>query len=165
MPGIFRPLHLSSSPSFYIVHHLGFPDSFLNAPEHNIEACDTGFLYPMGSPIAEIASLLPRVERPPHDHPIFLSICHSPWHFLNQRSLALVRGFLALYMTTVIALSLYVEISYAKRGPLFVFGADNVSYFFQVVYYWISFVSFCMIIGHLCKSNLAFRLSSGRCSI
>ena len=52
-----------------------------------------------------------------------------------------VRGFLAVYMTTVLALDVVFEIVYAGRGRLLPFFISNVSYAIQIVYYWITFVS------------------------
>ena len=59
--------------------------------------------------IPEIAPLLPRPYLPPHDHPIFLRVCHSQWRFLNQKALSIVRIAIAVYLTTILALSLLVH--------------------------------------------------------
>lgn len=90
--------------------------------------------------MADTEPLLPKANMPPHDHPIFLRVCHSPWLFLGQKSLMIVRGLLAVYMTTVLALDLTFEIVFAGRGRLFLFFIGNVSYLIQIIYYWITFV-------------------------
>ncbi len=88
----------------------------------------------------EVAPLLPRPDRPPHDHPIFLRVCHSPWRFISQKTLLCIRSAIAVYLTAVFALSLFYEIAFAKRGKLFAFSAGNVSFAIQIAYYWISAV-------------------------
>lgn len=163
MPKLSRPI-IIKSPSLYVVHHLESLDSFLNAPEHDIEACDTGILYPTGSPTAEIAPLLPRSARPSHDYSISLRVCHSPWHFLNQRDLTIVRGFLALYMSLAIALNVFVEITCKKSGQFFVFRAENVSYFIQLNYHLLSFVRPHRSVSKRFTLTRFLHCSFGRCS-
>ncbi len=90
--------------------------------------------------MSDTQPLLPKANVSPHDHPILLRVCHSPWLFLGQKSLMIVRGLLAVYMTTVLALDLTFEIVYAGRGRLSPFFVSNVSYVIQIIYYWISFV-------------------------
>lgn len=91
--------------------------------------------------MVETTPLLPQANNPPHDHPIFLRVCHAPWPFIGQKTLIAVRGLLAVYMTAVLALDFVFEIVYAKRGRLLVFFISNVSYTIQITYYWITFVS------------------------
>jgi len=142
MPGPFgSPYHLPPSPSFYIVHHTPYIRSFLDAPSHTLDSCTTALRVHRTPSMAETTPLLPQANNPPHDHPIFLRVCHSPWLFLGQKSLIGVRGFLAIYMTTVLALDLVFEIVYAKRGRLLLFFISDLSYVIQIIYYWITFVS------------------------
>ncbi|KAL9127767.1 MAG: hypothetical protein Q9217_003425 [Psora testacea] len=87
--------------------------------------------------MAETAPLLPQANRPPHDHPIFLRVCHSAWPFLGQAKLLTTRSMIAAYLTVVLALSLYWEVKYAT-GKQWVFEASNISLMVQVIYYWIT---------------------------
>ena len=92
--------------------------------------------------LSETAPLLPLPNRPSsHDHPIFLRVCHSPWPFLNQKTLFCVRIVIAFYLTTILGLSVWYEIAYAQRGKLWGFDPGNVGLVVQGVYYWISAVS------------------------
>ena len=89
----------------------------------------------------ESTPLLPRSNRPPHEHPIFLRVCHSPWYFLGQRALLLLRGLIATYMTAVLAVAIDYERREATHGQRFVYKAGPISFVVQIIYYWISTVS------------------------
>ena len=89
----------------------------------------------------ESTPLLPRSNRPPHEHPIFLRVCHSPWYFLGQRALLLLRGLIATYMTAVLAVAIDYERREATHGELFIFKAGPISFVVQIIYYWITTVS------------------------
>lgn len=92
--------------------------------------------------MAETTPLLSHASRPPHDHPIFLRVCHSPWRSLRQRGLLLVRTMIAVYLTTALALGVYYECKLAHRNArLYPFYASTVSLFIQLIYYWITAVS------------------------
>lgn len=88
----------------------------------------------------ETTPLLPRSNRPPHEHPIFLRVCHSPWYFIGQRSLLLLRSLTAIYLTAILGIALDIEINTKKIGDLFAFNANHISFVVQVVYYWITAV-------------------------
>lgn len=88
----------------------------------------------------ETTPLLPRSNRPPHEHPIFLRVCHSPWYFIGQRSLLLLRSLTAIYLTAILGIALDFEINTKKIGDLFAFNASHISFVVQVVYYWITAV-------------------------
>ena len=90
----------------------------------------------------ERTPLLPNSDRPPpHENPVFLRVCHSPWYFLDQKSLLLLRGLLAIYMITVLAFSIEYSIKHNHHEEQFVFNASHISFFVQTVYYWITAVS------------------------
>ncbi len=91
--------------------------------------------------IPEIAPLLPKPNAPPHHLPLFLRICHSPWRFLRQKALSTIRIAITLYLTFILAISLFYEIAYVQHGKLYAFRAGNISLLLQVVFYWISSVS------------------------
>lgn len=107
---------------------------------HMLSATDPS---PMSS--AEVAAhltpLLPRTKSPPHAHLIFYRLCHSSWSSINQRVLIETRGFLAIYMTAILALELASEILNRERGRDFIFLLSNFSYAIQTAYYWMTFVS------------------------
>lgn len=107
--------------------------------------------------------LLPRVKSPPHEHPIFHRLCHSPWDSINQRVLIGLRGSLAVYMTIILALELSYEIVNRERGKYFVFLLSNFSYALQTIYYWITFVSSAHIPRFL-LALIIFGCRSGQCS-
>ncbi|MCJ1385627.1 hypothetical protein MMC17_008750 [Xylographa soralifera] len=86
----------------------------------------------------ESTPLLPRSNRPPHEHPIFLRVCHSPWYFLGQRALLLLRGLIATYMTAVLAVAIDYERCEATHGELFIYKAGLISFVVQIIYYWIT---------------------------
>lgn len=135
--------YLNSSRSFYVVHHSGFLDSFLNTPEHSLHDCGFVTFTHRSATMAETTPLLPHANRPPHDHPIFLRVCHSPWRFITQKGLFAVRLTLAVYLTMALALSIYYECKFADRtAKLFPFYASTVSLVIQMYYYWITTVKF-----------------------
>ena len=96
---------------------------------------------PPFSAMAERTPLLPTSNRPPHSHPIFFQVCHSPWRFLPAKALLPIRMFIALYMTTILAFQLYLEIGPQRIGKFFAFEINNISLLLQVIYYWITSVS------------------------
>ena len=133
--------YLNSQRSFYVVHHTGILDTFFNSPEHGLQNCAPENYSLGSSPMAETNPLLARPNRPPHDHPIFLRVCHSPWALIPQKKLLLIRSALALYLTVAFILSFVYDHKYANRtSKLFPFYATSVSSFIQVLYYWITAV-------------------------
>ena len=133
------PFRLAGSPSFYIVYHSSFLYSFFDTREHSLHECVTdGHL--ISTSTAETAPLLPRASRLPCDHPIFLRVCHSPWHFISQRALLIFRMLLAFYFSVTLGLSIFFEVFRTKRGKFFTFAAKNISLLIQLIYYWITVV-------------------------
>ncbi len=130
---------LAHRASFYVVHHSGFLDPFFDADEHTLRDCDLNNYFPRSETMVETAPLLPQMNRVPQDHPIFLCVCHSPWPFLRQKALLIVRGTLAVYMAAVLVLSVLKDCNgpYAK---FVAFDARNLSYAIQTIYYWMSAV-------------------------
>ena len=96
---------------------------------------------PPYSTMAERILLLPTSNRPPHNHPIFFQVCHSPWRFLPAKALLPIRMFIALYMTAVLAFQLYLEIGPKKIGKFSAFEIYNISLLIQIIYYWTTSVS------------------------
>ncbi|KAI9724354.1 MAG: hypothetical protein M1812_000422 [Candelaria pacifica] len=90
--------------------------------------------------VSETNPLLPRAEDLPQEPSIFLRVCHSPWLFISDRTLAIIRGLIACYLTVIFAADVDFEVVDAKRGKLFFFMMGTGSLFIQIVYYWISFI-------------------------
>ncbi|KAL2043925.1 hypothetical protein N7G274_003445 [Stereocaulon virgatum] len=90
--------------------------------------------------MAETTPLLPRPNRPPHEHSIFQRVCHSPWYHLDQRGLFFTRGFLALYLTTTLVFGIIRESRSENRviARLLPFDASLISFVIQTIYYWIT---------------------------
>ena len=133
--------YLNSSRSFYVVHHSGFLDSFLNTPEHPLRDCNFDRFTHRSATMAETTSLLPQAFVANHNPNLFLRACHSSWPILRQKRLLAIRAITALYLTMALALSILYECSYAKqRAALFPFYASTVSLFIQVCYHWIATV-------------------------
>lgn len=145
MPLLFhKQFHLSKSRSFYVVHHFSFLDSFLNSEEHSLENCPLDRLLLRSDTMAEREPLLPRQNRPSHQHSIFQLVCHSPWYYIGQRSLLFARSFLALYLSAVLGLAVYYECTpgHRKHAKFFPFHGSTISFVVQVIYYWITAVCF-----------------------
>ena len=143
MPSLFhKHFHLAKSRSFYIVHHNGFLDSLLNSEEHSLKQCTLDRLVPRSDTMAEREPLLPRQNRPAHQHSIFQLVCHSPWYYIGQRSLLLARSFLALYLSAVLGLAIYYECTpgHRRHAKFFPFNGSTISFAIQVIYYWITAV-------------------------
>lgn len=130
--------------SFYVVHHSGILDPFLDADEHSLEDCDLTRTLPRSETMAETAPLIIRNPYEPKDRPIFLCICHSQWPFLQQKALFFVRGCLAVYLTTALVLGFVncfeVFDSEASPARFFAFDSGNISLMVQAIYYWITAV-------------------------
>lgn len=89
----------------------------------------------------ESTPLLPRSNKPPHEHPIFLRVCHAPWSFVDQKILLIIRGVITVYLTAMLVIAIVYEMGQAQRGELFLFKASVASFVLQVVYYLITTVS------------------------
>ena len=98
--------------------------------------------------LSEGTPLLPKATPPAHHLPISLRMVHSPWRFIRQKPLAAIRTIITLYMTFILAISLYFEIRYVKHAKLYAFKAGHLSLLVQVIFYWISTVG-----PHLTSSN------------
>ena len=167
MPSLFhKHFHLAKSRSFYVVHHFGFLDSLLNSEEHCLRKCNLDRLLPRSDTMAEREPLLPRQNRPAHQHSIFQLVCHSPWYYIGQRSLLFARSFLALYLSAVLGLAVYYECTpgHRRHAKLFPFYGSTISFAIQVIYYWIAAVC-CQPKGFLICSQLIFKYRSGRLTI
>ena len=143
MPSLFhKHFHLAKSRSFYLVHHNGFLDSLLNSEEHSLKHCKLDRLVPRSDTMAEREPLLPRQNKPAHQHSIFHLVCHSPWYCIGQRSLLLARSFLALYLSAVLGLAIYYECTpgHRRHAKFFPFNGSTISFAIQVIYYWITAV-------------------------
>ncbi len=90
--------------------------------------------------MSETNPLLPGGEDLPQEPSIFLRVCHSPWLFISDRTLAIIRGLIACYLTAIFAADVDFEVVDAKRGKLFFFMMGTGSLFIQITFYWISFV-------------------------
>lgn len=99
--------------------------------------------------MAETTPLLPRTDRPPHDLPIFLCVCHSQWPFLGQKALLTVRAIVASFLSIVLALDILYGVNYIQRGLQMVFEASNVTLVIQIFYYWTTTVG----VSSLCCTN------------
>ena len=105
----------------------------------------------------EHTPLLPRSNRPYHEHPIFLRVCHSPWYFLSQKPLLVLRVLIAAFMTAVLSLTINFELSRTLYSKIFVFDAGFISFVAQVIYYWISSVSCRSPTKNISASRLTFQ--------
>ena len=131
-------------PTFYIVHHSGFLDSFLDLNSHTLEDCNFDRYLIRSETMADRAPLLPRTDSP-YESSIFVSVCHSRWHFLGQRSLLLLRGVLAVYLSAILVLCVVREHASSSSEHLYFFDGRYLSFALQVVYYWITTVG-CVIV-------------------
>ena len=138
MPSLFhKHFHLAESRSFYVVHHNGFLDSLLNSEEHGLKDCKLDRLLLRSETMAEREPLLPRQNRPAHQHSIFQLVCHSPWYHIGQRSLLFARSFLALYLSALLGLAAYYECTpgHRRHAKFFPFYGSTISFAIQVIYY------------------------------
>ena len=167
MPSLFhKHFHLAKSRSFYVVHHTGFLDLLLNSEEHSLKDCNLDRLLPRSDTMAEREPLLPRQNRPVHQHSIFQLVCHSPWYYIGQRSLLFVRSFLAFYLTAVLGLAVYYECTpdHRRHAKFFPFYGSTISFAIQVIYYWITAVC-CRANDFLIYSQLTLNYRSGHLTI
>jgi hypothetical protein len=84
-------------------------------------------------------ALLPKNRK--DDHPIFLRVCHSPWAFINQQTLATIRGVIAAYMTVMFGVIIFYDAYFSKHGWQIPFELPNIIYLHQVLYFWMACVS------------------------
>ena len=143
MPVSFRaPIRLTASPSFYLVHHSSVLASLFDTRSHSLQDCTGWEVLPRSETMAETTPLLPPPNRLPHGPSIFLCVCHSPWPFVGQRALSVVRAIIASFLTVVFTLDIFYGINYNQRGKQSAFEASNVSLVIQMLYYWMTTVGF-----------------------
>lgn len=128
------------SPTFYVVYHSVLFAPFSDLDDHTLQECDLDRSMMRSETMAERAPLLPRAYQSSRDYPIFVRVCHSPWNFLNQKGLLLVRGVLAVYLTVVLVLSILHDCDVSPNEPMFIFDARTISFSIQPIYYWITAV-------------------------
>lgn len=130
--------------SFYLVHHSGFLGPFLDADEHSLGECDLTKNFPRSETMAERATLLPQTGHDPYGQPIFLCVCHSPWFFIRQKALYVIRSTLAIYMTILLILGIVKDSrthdSKGDHARFFAFDSRSISLACQAIYYWITAV-------------------------
>ena len=99
---------------------------------------------------SETAPLLPQSQPPaskPHEHQIFLRICHATWSCVGTKTLLASRFTIAAYMISTLATALKEEVDSERDARLFPFNAGVISYTFQTVYFMIATVSV-LCLGH-----------------
>lgn len=77
---------------------------------------------------------------PPTELDLFMQVVESPWAFITGRSLFLIRTFLAITMTSILALHLTIEIL-SGNGAIFAFRLMNLAWGGQCIYMWLTSVS------------------------
>ena len=128
-------------PSLYVVPHAGFLPFFLNTNEHALEDCDYARHIVRSESIAERTPLLPHVDQSNQESLIFVQVCHSSWRALSQKTIVFIRGIIALYATTIVALSILLDVLLPACGSSFAFDARSLSFLIQTAYYWITAVN------------------------
>ncbi|TQS35031.1 hypothetical protein Golomagni_04560 [Golovinomyces magnicellulatus] len=63
--------------------------------------------------------LLPKQKKKEQDQSIFLRICHSPWKFLEQRTVIGLRGLIVFYLLISFITNICLEVSHSKSGCYF----------------------------------------------
>ncbi|KAF4459930.1 hypothetical protein FALBO_13311 [Fusarium albosuccineum] len=75
------------------------------------------------------------------DHPAFLRACHSPWRFIPQNVLVIIRGFIMAFLIAMGILILNFELNepskFSKWRIVFDFG--NISFLFVFLYHLTAF--------------------------
>ena len=147
-----RYVYLLRGSQFFLLSTL--ISTFSQSPPHptyhsssllQIENLPTLLIQIMSSD--ESSPLLPQAETQqlptvPHEHPIFLRVCHSQWSFLGGKTLLTSRLALTAYTAVVWIYTLVRDIKDNEEdGKLFPFYAGNISLTMQMVYYIISSVS------------------------
>ncbi|RKF76778.1 hypothetical protein GcM1_224022 [Golovinomyces cichoracearum] len=78
--------------------------------------------------------LLPKKTNKGYDQSIFLRICHSPWKFLEQRTVIGLRGLIVIYLLISLIINIYLEVSHSKSGWLAFFEFSIGVSFLQLLY-------------------------------
>ena len=97
--------------------------------------------------------------------------CHSPWVGINQTTLLVVRGVIALYLAISFFLIVDYEIMRNDHGWVTIFELSNISYLLQLIYQLIAFVSslaslvlFKPTSATMEFGSLAFKLGCSQCN-
>lgn len=75
-------------------------------------------------------------------HSIFLRAFHSPWSGIGRRLALAIRGFISLYMTVTFIMVVAWQARTEAAVSMALFKFETISFFWQMSYAWITFVSF-----------------------
>ncbi|KAG0649618.1 hypothetical protein D0Z07_4049 [Hyphodiscus hymeniophilus] len=84
-------------------------------------------------------ALLPDQKRG-DQHPIFLRVCHSPWLFIGQKMLVMIRGVTTTYLLVSFLMVLQYDLRINQHGWLTAFELPNVVYMLQIIYNMLAFI-------------------------
>lgn len=74
-------------------------------------------------------------------HSIFLRAFHSPWSGIGRRLALAIRGFVSVYMTVTFMMVVAWQAKTEETASMVMFKFETISFFWQVAYSWITFVS------------------------
>lgn len=74
-------------------------------------------------------------------HSIFFRAFHSPWSGIGRRLALAIRGFISLYMTVTFIMVVAWQSRTEASVSMVLFKFETISFFWQVAYSWITFVS------------------------
>lgn len=86
----------------------------------------------------------PHIYRQPQHgdvHSIFLRASHSPWSGIGRRLALAIRGFVSVYMTVTFMMVVAWQAKTEETPSMVIFKFETISFFWQVAYSWITFVS------------------------
>lgn len=86
-------------------------------------------------------------------HSIFLRAFHSPWSGIGRRLALAIRGFISLYMTVTFIMVVAWQARTDATVSTVLFKFETISFFWQVAYAWITFVSFSGTFGCSVRSS------------
>ncbi|ELR09952.1 hypothetical protein GMDG_00710, partial [Pseudogymnoascus destructans 20631-21] len=86
-------------------------------------------------------------------HSIFLRAFHSPWSGIGRRLALAIRGFISLYMTVTFIMVMAWQARTEAALSMVLFKFETISFFWQVVYSWITFTWAFMHIMSPCQSG------------
>lgn len=104
---------------------------------------DPSAIDPPG-PSGQSMMTCPHIYRQPQHgdvHSIFLRAFHSPWSGIGRRLALAIRGFVSVYMTVTFMMVVAWQARTEEAASMVMFKFETISFFWQVAYSWITFVS------------------------
>lgn len=136
-----RPISRPSSPSAPTPPKLIFPRANVPSARSSIVTYLRSTSRASQRPMTTYPTSHLHPSHPGELHSIFLRAFHSPWSGTGRRLALAIRGFISLYMTVTFIMVVAWQARTEAAVSMVLFKFETISFFWQVAYSWITFVS------------------------